>query len=183
MPMTDEALVRRLAQGSRRALDQAIARLTPYVSAAAWRVLAPSPATREDLEEVTADVFLALWTHAAEVDPARLRTWLGAVARNKAVDRLRALDAALPLRDEEPSPAPGPEDEVLRRDQARRLYAAVEAMEEPDRTLFLRHYYEGERLRDAAQALGLTTAAAKTRLHRGRKRLKQQLTEGGDDGI
>ena len=79
--MTDEALARRLAKGSRAALDQAVTRFTPYVSAVAWRVLAASPATREDLEEVVADVFLALWRHAAEVEPSRVCTWLGAVAK------------------------------------------------------------------------------------------------------
>ena len=60
--MNDEALIRRLAAGSRAALNQAVDRFTPYVSAVAWRVLAPSSATREDLEEVVADVFLALWS-------------------------------------------------------------------------------------------------------------------------
>lgn len=180
--LQDETLIRRMSEGSRRALDQAVERFTPYVSAAAWRVLAPSAAAREDLEEVVSDVFLALWTHAAEIDPARLRAWLGTVARNKAVDRLRTLSPALPLREDDPDGAPGPEDQALMRDQARRLYAAVEAMEEPDRTLFLRHYYEGEKLRDAAQALGLSTSAAKIRLCRGRKRLKQQLMEG-ENGI
>lgn len=180
--MKDESLIRQLKKGNRRALDQAVVRFTPYVSAAAWRVLAPSSAAREDLEEVVSDVFLALWTHAGEVDPARLKAWLGAVARNKAVDRLRALPPTCPLREEDAGGAPGPEEEALLRDQAQRLYAAVEAMEEPDRTLFLRHYYEGEPLKDAARALGLSLSAAKTRLHRGRKRLKQQLTEG-EDGL
>ena len=171
-------MIRRLSGGSRRALDQAVERFTPYVSAAAWRVLAPSAATREDLEEVVANVFLALWTHAAEVDPARLKAWLGAVARNKAVDRLRALAPAVPLREDDEDSTPGPEEQALMREQACRLYAAVEAMEEPDRSLFLRHYYEGEKVKDAARALGLSTSAAKTRLHRGRKWLKEQLTEG-----
>lgn len=178
--MQDETLLHKLANGNRRALDQAVERFTPYVSAAAWRVLAPSAATREDLEEVVSDVFLALWIHAAGIDPARLKTWLGAVARNRAVDRLRTLAPASPLREDDPDGAPGPEDQALLRDQARRLYAAVAAMEEPDRTLFLRHYYEGEKLRDAARALGLSVSAAKTRLCRGRKRLKRQLTEGED---
>ena len=50
--MTDEALARRLAKGSRAALDQAVTRFTPYVSAVAWRVLAASPATREDLKAI-----------------------------------------------------------------------------------------------------------------------------------
>ena len=36
--MTDEALAWRLAKGSRAALDQAVTRFTPYVSAVAWRI-------------------------------------------------------------------------------------------------------------------------------------------------
>ena len=179
--MNDEALARRLARGSRAALDQAVVRFTPYVSAVAWRVLAPSPATREDLEEVVSDVFLALWTHAAEVDPARIRTWLGAVAKHRAVDCLRALSPALPLSEQDADRAPGPEEEALRRDRAARLLAAVEALEEPDRALFLRHYYEGEKLKDVARSLDMNQATARTRLHRGRKLLKEQLTRGGDE--
>ncbi len=179
--MTDEALAWRLAKGSRAALDQAVTRFTPYVSAVAWRVLAASPATREDLEEMVADVFLALWRHAAEVEPSRVRTWLGAVAKNRAIDRLRACSPTLPLCEADVDTRPGPEEQSLQRERAARLLAAVESLEEPDRTLFLRHYYEGERLKDVARALGLNQATAKTRLHRGRKRLKQQLTEGGEE--
>ena len=53
------------------------------------RVLAGRGA-REDVEELTADVFLALCAHAGELEPEQgLRPWLGAVARNKAADWLR----------------------------------------------------------------------------------------------
>ena len=179
--MNDEALIRRLAVGSRTALNQAVDRFTPYVSAVAWRVLAPSSATREDLEEVVADVFLALWNHAGEIDPARARTWLGTVAKNRAVDRLRTLSPAFPLCETDADRAPGPEEETLLRERAARLLAAVEALEEPDRTLFLRYYYENEKLKDVARDLGMNQATARTRLHRGRRFLREQLTKGGDD--
>ena len=63
-----------------------------------------------------------------------------------------------------------------------RSYAdAVEPLEEPDRTLFLRHYYANEKLRDVARDLGMNQATARTRLHRGRRLLREQLTKGGDD--
>ena len=54
-------------------------------------------------------------------------------------------------------------------------------MEEPDRTLFLRYYYEEEPLHQIAPQLGLGLSAAKSRLARGRKRLKTQLTEEGGE--
>lgn len=179
--MTDEVLCEKMKQGSRAALDALILRLTPCVSAAAWRVLAPSSAAREDLEEVVSDVFLALWRHAEEVDPARLRPWLAAVARRRAIDRLRTLSPAAPLPEWEADRAPGPEEEALRRERAQRLWQAVDALEEPDRTLFLRHYYEGDKVRDVARDLDMSTSAAKTRLHRGRKRLRALLAEEGEE--
>ena len=144
------------------------------------RVLA-GRGTREDVEELTADVFLALWAHAGELEPEQgLRPWLGAVARNKAADWLRTHREAVPL--SENAAAPGgvdPQDEAERREWAARLWDAVEGLDEPDRTLFLRYYYYGDRLKDAARELGLSQAAAKQRLFRGRKVLRDILTKGG----
>ena len=178
--MDEGRLAERLRRRSRSALEQAIRHYTPYVSVIAWRVLGDR-ARREDVEEVVSDVFLALWAHAGELDPDQgLRPWLGAVARNKAADRLRRLpEAPLPLPEEAPAPRGRPEEEAEQREWAALLWDAVDALEEPDRTLFLRHYYYGEKLKDVARDLGLKLSTAKSRLHRGRKLLRAQLTEGG----
>ena len=69
--------------------------------------------------------------------------------------------------------------EAERREWAARLWDAVEGLDEPDRTLFLRYYYCGDKLKDIARALGLTQTAAKQRLFRGRKTLRDTLTKGG----
>ena len=157
------------------------------------RVLAGQGA-REDVEELTADVFLALWAHAGELNQGLsqyvrhlllnpeqgLRPWLGTVARNRAADWLRTHKEAAPL--PEDAAAPGgadPQAEAERREWAARLWDAVEGLDEPDRTLFLRYYYCGDKLKDIARALGLTQTAAKQRLFRGRKALRDTLTKGG----
>ena len=176
--MDERKLAERLRAQDRRALEKAVTAYTGYVTVVARRALDGSTATREDLEEVVSDVFLALWRHADNLDPAQgVKSWLAAVARNKAVDRLRP--PGLPLEEETPAPG-GTEADLERRDAAETLWRAVEAMGEPDRALFLRHYYYGEKLRDVAADLGLKSAAAKTRLARGRKALRAQLTRGGD---
>ena len=83
--MDERRLAERLNKKSRGALEQAIRQFTPYVGVVVWRTLSGSCAAREDVEEVVSDVFLALWVHAGELDPAQgLRPWLAAVARNKA---------------------------------------------------------------------------------------------------
>lgn len=177
--MDEQTLAEKLKKRSRTALEQAVELFTPYVSTVAWRTLGQR-AGREDLEEIVADVFLALWAYAPNLDAGQgLRPWLGTVARNKALDRLRRPVAAA-LDEDTPSPNRGPEDVAESNDEARQLWRAVEALGEPDTTLFLRHYYYGEKLSDIAKELGLGQGNVKMRLSRGRKKLKELLTKGGD---
>ena len=179
--MDERRLAEKLKARSRPALDQAVRRFTPYVGTVICRTLS-GRAAREDVEELTADVFLALWEHAPDLDPAQgLRPWLAAVARNQAVDFLRRLRSAAPLPEDAPAPGGGPEDLLVRRDQAARLWEAVEELGESDRTLFFRYYYEEASLKETALELGLSQTAAKQRLFRGRKKLKAMLSEGADD--
>ena len=176
--MDEHALVKKLNRHSRDALDQAVGRYTPYVSAVILRTLA-GRACREDVEEMCADVFVALWTRADELNPEQgVRPWLAVVAKNKATDWLRTHRAAAPIPEDIPDPSPGPEELTQHRDQSARLWAAVDALGEPDRTLFMRYYYEGDKLKIIAAELGLSQTAAKQRLFRGRKALKAALQEG-----
>lgn len=173
--MNEYALVKKLNRHSRGALDEAVKRYTPYVSAVILRTLS-GRACREDVEELCADVFVALWTHAEDLDPAQgLRPWLAAVSKNKATDWLRRSHTSMSIPEDAPDTAPCPEDLAQRREQSARLWAAVNSLEEPDRTLFLRYYYEGEKLKSAAAELGLSETAAKQKLFRGRKALKAVL--------
>lgn len=179
--MDERRLAEKLKARSRPALDQAVRRFTPYVGTVICRTLS-GRAAREDVEELAADVFLALWEHAPDLDPAQgLRPWLAAAARNRAVDFLRRQRSADPLPEDAPAPGGGPEDLLVRRDQAARLWEAVEELGEPDRTLFVRYYYEDASLKETALELGLSQTAAKQRLFRGRKKLKAMLSEGADD--
>ena len=176
--MDERKLVKKLNKRSRSALDWAVSRYTPYVSAVILRTMA-GRACREDVEELCADVFITLWTHADTLDPEQgIRPWLAAVARNKATDWLRRQRPSVPIPEDAPDPSPGPEELAQRREQSARLWAAVDALDEPDRTLFIRYYYEEEKLKTIAAELGLTQTAAKQRLFRGRKALKAALQEG-----
>ena len=176
--MDESKLVKKLNKHSRGALDQAVGRYTPYVSAVILRTLT-GHACREDVEELCADVFVALWLHADTLDSEQgLRPWLAAVARNKATDWLRCCRPGSPIPTDAPDLSPSPEELVQRREQSARLWAAVDVLDEPDRTLFIRYYYEGDRLKSIAAELGLTQTNAKQRLFRGRKALKAALQEG-----
>ena len=179
MPLEEEKLIRRLKARSRSALEQAIRRYGPYVSTVVWRALG-SAAAPEDVEEVTADVFVALWAHGEDLrEDAPLRPWLAAVARNRARNKLRTPPASLPLEEGAPDQRPGPEEESQRREDARRLWQAVERLEQPDREVVLRYYFYEEKTREIAGALGLNHTTVRSKLSRSRKKLRQWLTEEG----
>ena len=100
---------------------------------------------------------------------------MAGVARTRPTDWLRRQRPAAPIPEDAPDPAPGPEELAQRRERSARLWAAVDALGEPDRTLFMRYYYEEDKLKTIAAELGLSQTAAKQRLFRGRKALRAAL--------
>ena len=111
--MNEATLARKLSQGSRLALNQAIDAYTPYLTTVVWHTVGPT-ASAEDVEEIISDVFLALWSHRANLCPELgLKSWLAAAARNKAIDRLRAAPPAhLPLDEASEAGSVTPEEDL-----------------------------------------------------------------------
>ena len=167
LDLDEKELLRRIRKGDTDALQQIIDGYSGYVYAIVKNIIQP-PLQPEDIEEVVSDVFLRLWEKAETVDADRLRSWLAAVTRNRAKDKLRALHLSLPL-----------EEDVLRREAGRIAREAVGSLPEPDRSIFLRFYYLYQKTGDIAAALHMKPAAVRARLSRGRERLKAMLEERG----
>ncbi len=139
-------------------------------------------AREQDIEDCMGTVFCKLWQHAGSLDPERgsLKSWLCRVARNTAVDLLRR--EGVPLLSLEEDTLGLPDDlveQAARRVNAGLVQQAVDSMNEPDRTIFIRRYYYMERVRQIAQALGMTDKAVERRLSRGRERLRGELLGKG----
>ena len=178
--MEEQELLRRMGRGDTAALEEAMDRHMAFACGLAGSVLRGYP---RDAEEVVSDAFLALWEHAGQIQPGRLRPWLGRVVRNKALNRLRALGGELPLEDDmlalTPDEAPGPA-ELLEQEQRRELVRALlDELSPQDRAIFLRHYYYGQTTAEIGGALAMNPSTVKVRLHRGRKKLKELLSERG----
>lgn len=181
--MNEGKLIRALQHGQRGALDKAVTHYSGYVASIARNVLG-TQATREDLEEVVSDVFVALWRAAARLDESRsLKSFLAAIARNAAVDRLRRLRPQEPLPEEDILPADaaqGPEAETLRREQAAMLRRLLLEMPAEDREIFVRFYYYRQTVREIASLIGMNESTVKARLSRGRAKLRERLTKEVD---
>ena len=178
--MNDVKLIRSLKRGQRGALDRAIACYSGYAAAVARSVLG-NAATREDLEEIVSDVFVALWRTAERLDEGKpLKGYLAAIARNASVDRLRRQRPEDPLPEDDlltADEAQGPEAETLRREQAETLRRLLLA---DDRAIFIRLYYYRQTVHEIASLMGMNESTVKARLARGRKKLRERLAKEVD---
>ena len=178
--MNERAVLRSLKAGDTGALGEIIGFYTPYLYTIASNIMSPQ-LSREDAEEVVSDAFVQLWTHRAELEPGKLKPWLAAVTRNKAKDALRAHKLAEPLDDDLLDFAvPGDmEESVLRAELTEIAREAVDALGEPDSEIFKRHYFLYQKTEEIAAVLGMNAATVRTRLRRGRERLREYFSERG----
>ncbi|MBO5129613.1 MAG: RNA polymerase sigma factor [Oscillospiraceae bacterium] len=178
--MREETILRKIRKRDPTGLEALMERYIPYVSAVAWNILRNAMA-REDAEEVVSDVFLAAWEQAEDLRAGFVKQWLGAVARNKAKNRLRRLGHELPL-EEDILEIPGPDDPAADAESAEErklVHRAVKTLPEPDREIFLRHYYYAQTVREISHTMALNESTVKTKLRRGRMRLKNMLMRWG----
>lgn len=178
--MRDTAILQQLNAGDPGGLELLMEVYLPYVSAVVWNILrgAMSP---QDAEEVVSDVFLAAWNQSSDLEAGHVKSWLGAVARHKAKNKLRQLGKTLPL-EESMLDIPSPEDPTEgldRREEAALVRRAVDAMPPREREVFLRHYYYAQSIKEIAAAMDMNESTVKNQLRRGRIKLKEQLLKEG----
>lgn len=180
--MDEKTLLERLERQDLKALDESIQRYGRYVSAVVSNIIGAAM-TLQDVEEVVSDVFFDLWRQSAQVRPGHLKGFLSHVARNKAVNKLRQQKRELSLEEDElfhpQSPQPPLEETMSQQERAGAVRRALEQMGEPDREIFLRHYYYCETVSAIALELDMNSSTVKSRLARGRSKLKALLLEGG----
>ena len=180
--MSDHDLVAALKKGDVHALEALIDRYGKYVSSVLSRILSVrrQDNRRLDCEELTEDVFLAAWNNRHKLREDKLKSYLGTIARNKAFNRLRDLREELPLEEDilsEDSDIPC--DFAERKDTARLIERALSQLEPKQRELFVRHYWYGQTVKEAAEEMEINLSTAKTWLARGREQLREILIKEG----
>ena len=135
-------------------------------------------------EECLAQVRARVWERWESYDRERSSpaTWLTALCRNAAYDRLRAQarqrERTGALGETLADPAPGPEEVLLQKERLETLSRLLSAMSAGDRALFYRKYYYLQSTQQMDAELGTTARAVEGRLYRIRKKLQKQM--GGE---
>ena len=177
-PMTPEALnvlIHRDFASARRGNVRAYERI---VVATQRMVASVALAVTRDVhasEDIAQDTFLRAWQHLGQLEnPDSVLPWLRHVARNRAIDHVRTRRPAVTV-DELVETGPGPEQSLLRQQQADALAQALDAIPDQSREVLLLFYREGESSQAVAGLLGLSDAAVRKRLQRARDCLKSDV--------
>jgi RNA polymerase sigma-70 factor (ECF subfamily) len=135
---------------------------------------------RAEAEEALQEVFVKIWTKADRFAVSELSpiSWLVAIARNHAIDRVRArrqpsagIDAALDVAD----PAPGPEAMAVAGAENERIYRCLDELEQ-DRAAAVRGaYLNGESYSELAKRHGVPLNTMRTWLRRSLMKLRECL--------
>ena len=143
-----------------------------------------------DAEDLVQDVLVKLYPRRTELSSiADLAPWLGRVLYNQFVDQTRryrsqrlkvVVDSDAPGADWT-APEPTPEQEALRSFDISQVRSALRKLSEDHRVALLLHDGEGYSLQEIQTVTGVPVGTLKSRLHRGRARLRDLLAEEGTD--
>jgi RNA polymerase sigma-70 factor (ECF subfamily) len=172
VPKDERALVERLRHGDHAALDEILAAHEDVVFRAAARVLDSDGAA-----DAAQEAFLRLWRDPSAFRGGSLRAWLCALARNAALNELRARGRRR-VREERRPPRAVPQDPAVSADERGRLAdvrAFVGSLPEQEESVIVLYAIEGLSQREVAQALGVSVSSVKQAVLRARAKLRERF--------
>lgn len=181
--MTREALAIELGktgQGDRAAFQRVYEATSAKLLGVCLRILGD----RGLAEDVLQDTYLTVWRRAETFDATRASpiTWLVTIARNRAIDRLRAagarvqtrpVDDAFEVADEAPLASEG----VERADEARRLDGCLDELEDKVRGAIRTAFFEGVTYDELSQREAVPLGTMKSWIRRGLLKLRACLEQ------
>jgi RNA polymerase sigma-70 factor, ECF subfamily len=170
----------RIPRGDRAAL-QTIYRLT---SAKLFGVVLRILGVRSEAEDVLQEVYLTVWQKAAAFDPTRASpmAWLAAIARNRAIDRLRsagrnrrmeAIETASDIVD----PAPSADRALEESETNEKLRLCLDALAERERAAVRAAFFDGDTYEELAVRMRVPLGTMKSTIRRALIKLKACLEQ------
>ncbi len=172
------SLLARIAARDRQAFE-ALYRLTsPRLLGICLRVLGD----RAEAEDVLQEVYVAVWAKAEQFDArySSAFTWLGVIARNRAIDHSRALPSALaraPIEviDEVHDSAPSPAARTEALADRARLDDCFAQLEPKRQALIRTAFFDGATYEELATRIGSPLGSVKSWIRRGLTQLRACL--------
>ena len=173
---SDGTLVRRGCNGDRRAFEALVVRYERPVYNAALRMLHD----REEARDVAQTVFLKVYEHLGEYDPAhRFYSWIYRIALNESINTLQRRRPRASLDPDMAGDEPGPDDSVRQEQLEGGLARAIAALRDEYRAVIVLRHYLGCSYEDMASILGVPEKTVKSRLFSARQLLRTSMQARG----
>jgi RNA polymerase sigma-70 factor (ECF subfamily) len=174
----DRHLVERLARGDGDALGEIYDRHGRRVYSLILRIVRD----QGDAEELVQEVFAQAWQQCTRYAPSRgsVAAWLLAMARSRALDRLRARrsrpDTGHDEMPDAPDESPAAEDQLDEATRAAGVRTALATLPLMERLAIELAFFEGYTHTEIAERLEQPLGTVKTRIRQGLLKLRDQLT-------
>jgi RNA polymerase sigma-70 factor (ECF subfamily) len=174
-----EALLGQVALGSREAFEVLYRDTSRKLFGICLRVLPQ----RSEAEDALQETFTTVWRKAAQFDAARASpiSWLAMIARNKAIDHLRARPARrmvpIELIEQVEDPGPSPQQHTQTLADRSRLDACIQQLESQRRSLICAAFFEGSTYEELAHRIGSPLGSVKSWIRRGLLQLRACLQQ------
>lgn len=177
--MDEQQLAARLQSKDERALAEAIQHYTPLAATIIYNI-SRGTLTKEDIEEVVADVFVTLWHNTTKIHPDTLKGYLCCIAKTRALNKLASVKRPpLNIEDYDVEDDFSISDVTETKDIHHELRELIQTIPDPDREMLMRYYFYYQSTPKIAQTMGFNVETVKYRLKRTRQQLKVMLTERG----
>jgi RNA polymerase sigma-70 factor (ECF subfamily) len=168
----DRELLAAARTGDRVAIDELLARYEQPIYRFGLRMCGDEESAREVLQETMLAAFRHLPGFRGD---AALSTWLYQIARSFCIKERRGVRPTVVLDDALADPAPAPDRQTHAREIGAALATAIEALPVEQREVLVLRDVEGLSADEAARLIGIEVGALKSRLHRARMALREQL--------
>jgi RNA polymerase sigma-70 factor (ECF subfamily) len=179
----DTQLIKLIVQAQSDALHELYDRYNRLVFSVACAIVGDKSVA----EEITLDVFVQVWKHAATYQPdrAKVSTWLIAITRNHAIDILRwqkSRPESHSLNWDGMSSQDGPaahnlEENLELKVQRERVREALDQLPEDQREALTLAYFRGYTQSQISEALHQPLGTIKTRIRLAMQKLRKLLEE------
>ncbi|KIL37998.1 RNA polymerase subunit sigma-24 [Gordoniibacillus kamchatkensis] len=184
MHFVETRLAKLARAGDRDAFEELVQLYKDKIYHLAYRMLG----NRQEAEDAVQETFLRVYMNLERYDEQqKFSTWIFRIGTNLCIDRLRkkkpnySLDAELPEGEGGdwysmlPSEDATPEDRVIVSETQRQIHRAIETMPDKYKSVVILKYLQDMSLQEIGEVLDMPVTTVKTRVHRGREFLRQQL--------
>lgn len=185
--MDEKALIAAAKRGDTRSFNQLVSQYQDMVYNVAFRILGDAEAAAD----ASQDAFLSAYTAVAKFKGGSFKAWLLRIATNSCYDQLRvhkrrptsSLEAI--YTDTDPSSyfvngRETPEEHTLRQELSQVIQQGIQTLPPDQRTTLVLSDVQGMSYAEIAEVTGASIGTVKSRLSRGRARLRDCLLEQGE---